>query len=602
MAENVTEVILQGVDQLTPVANKAVANLTTSLNQVKAQSLSVSSAFSKLNTSISSFTSQLRSLAFSGIALTAGIFGTLKSFSSLGVEVNRASQRVGLSVDDFQKFDYAARESGVSTEEFTNSLYFLNRAKALALRDPASVQAMAFLGAKMDENYLKTHNQREIILKLSDAFKNSTNTANKAAIATYLLGRSSGNVFTFFNKGSKDILAAGDEAERYGNILRGPALAATLSMDHSLFKLWETVKGIRNSFALALIPIMQPLIDRWSEWYSQNKDLVQLKISDFIKEASHQLLNLWNVMKGIGLTVWPVISGLGGLKTLLIGYIGLKLAGLAIGLTQIGSALYFMGGALLANPITLTIAALAALGIAVYLVYKNWDTLKAKFLEIWPDMKNAFINFADWMTNNNFSMVMNMLPEWEVLKLGFTAAFMIMRQKFDSFFNYLLPQNSMLVTSLEFAWDKFKDHYTKILKDLILEFARFIDVITFSTENGLVNRIEGITPINAKKTIAGEAADKLGTYAKIAALFNPVEGPFTKMGTIRSLLSGLPMQPPREIPVTPPDRGAVSFAQQQNIKLNMSLKIDSEGRVRARDIKPDSNIPMDLDVNTGVIR
>lgn len=57
---------------------------------------------------------------------------------------------------------------------------------------------------------------------------------------------------------------------------------------------------------------------------------------------------------------------------------------------SIGRAFMIVGAFLSANPFVLVIAGIMALIAAGYLLYKNWDTIKAKAIELWFTFKNKF--------------------------------------------------------------------------------------------------------------------------------------------------------------------------------------------------------------------
>lgn len=63
---------------------------------------------------------------------------------------------------------------------------------------------------------------------------------------------------------------------------------------------------------------------------------------------------------------------------------------------SIKTAVIGVGKFLLANPIILVIAAIAA---AAYLIWKNWDYLKAKAIEIWTSIKQRFTEGWTYLTN-----------------------------------------------------------------------------------------------------------------------------------------------------------------------------------------------------------
>ena len=47
------------------------------------------------------------------------------------------------------------------------------------------------------------------------------------------------------------------------------------------------------------------------------------------------------------------------------------------------------------NPIGLVITAIAALGIAAWTLYKNWDTVKANLVMVWEQLKIDLTAIAD---------------------------------------------------------------------------------------------------------------------------------------------------------------------------------------------------------------
>lgn len=50
-------------------------------------------------------------------------------------------------------------------------------------------------------------------------------------------------------------------------------------------------------------------------------------------------------------------------------------------------------------PIYAIIAAVAAIGVAVFLVIKHWDKLKAFFVKLWGGIKAGFVKFKNWISN-----------------------------------------------------------------------------------------------------------------------------------------------------------------------------------------------------------
>lgn len=82
-----------------------------------------------------------------------------------------------------------------------------------------------------------------------------------------------------------------------------------------------------------------------------------------------------------------------GIKTLPL--LGL-LPKLSAAIKAVGSALWVLA----ANPIVLIIAAIAAaIALAAYVIWKNWDTLGPKFAALWAGIKATFSQTMDWFAS-----------------------------------------------------------------------------------------------------------------------------------------------------------------------------------------------------------
>jgi hypothetical protein len=74
---------------------------------------------------------------------------------------------------------------------------------------------------------------------------------------------------------------------------------------------------------------------------------------------------------------------------------------------------------LIANPIGLIIAGIAALIAAGYLLIKNWDAVKNFFAGLWQGMKSGFAAAADWIIGKFKAMLGYVTEKWNAVKSFF---------------------------------------------------------------------------------------------------------------------------------------------------------------------------------------
>ena len=629
MAENINEITFLGVDKVTPVVKKIESVTTTSMKEMERRQRELDAAFQNVTSSTKAFASTVKNLALIGIGAAGSIFLLAKNYANYAEQLSISASRTGLSVETFQKLTYAANQNNVSMEELTTSLAFLGRAKAKALADPESQEALAFLGAGIDENYLKTHDLKDIMLALSSAYSKSTDTSKKLLSQQTLLGRASANLSAMLNEGKENFEATIKEAERYGYVLSGDALKAANDLDDSIDRMFGSLAGVKNMIGEQLLPILKPMIDSWNEWFAGNKELIKLKIGDFIKQAAINLKIFWEGLKKISVIIWETVSALGGLKNILIALISLKLAGLAVSLIKVGQSVFYIAKAFasvsllsLLNPVTITIAAIIALGFAIYKIYQNWDTLKEKFKEIWPSMVSAFEGFLNVVTFGIYGLVQDLLPSWDQIKEGFALTWSFIKESFTALIDWLLPANSYLGKKMRAMWEGFKEYFYAFFDSLKDYFFSWVNSILKGV-NKVYNTVAKLFKREEKPLIADVMAKpkelaptNLTGIAAITARENALAGLTPEERKIEEERLGNDFF--RRLAITPAKETLSPLAQTiQNekkveavtpiapvtedkpVRLFINMKVDAEGR--PKDIKATSNIPLQFEANTGVI-
>ncbi|MCC8064448.1 MAG: hypothetical protein LIO78_08275 [Clostridiales bacterium] len=174
--------------------------------------------------------------------------------------------------------------------------------------------------------------------------------------------------------------------------------------------------------------------------------------------------------------------------------------------TAIGSiitTLQLLGTSLLANPITLLCAAIAAAIAIGVLLYKNWDTIKAKAKELGEKLKTIWNNIKTTISN----AVTN-------IKTKVTDTFTRVKDKITSIF-------TSVKTWLSTTWTNIKTTFTNAVTSIKTKVTTAFDTIKTAITNPLTtakNTVSNIltsikdkfsTILNSAKTIVKNAIDKI---------------------------------------------------------------------------------------------
>jgi hypothetical protein len=133
---------------------------------------------------------------------------------------------------------------------------------------------------------------------------------------------------------------------------------------------------------------------------------------------------LGSAMKLLGV-VGPLANVMGLLRGVQFGAYAVRyyfMTGLIPAIGKVGVAFRAMGAAMLANPVGLIIAGVVALGVAAYLVVRNWSSIKGFFADVWAKTKVIFTEAAHWIKQKLIAITPHwILNAWKPVKAFFAG-------------------------------------------------------------------------------------------------------------------------------------------------------------------------------------
>lgn len=220
----------------------------------------------------------LESLSQSWIGITAKIgittaaiyaakrvtYDFAKEISSEANAIERQAAIVGISTDEFQKWQYAAKMSNVNAQELAIGIKLLSRNMEDASSgsgDAAKYFSAMGVSVKTTEGHLRPLNQ--VMGDVMDKFATWEDGPRKIAIAMQLFGRSGETLIPLLNRGSAGFAEFAKEAERLGIIL-SPDLVKKGSEAEDAFKRigaqWQALKLSFTPAAKALAESLEPVL------------------------------------------------------------------------------------------------------------------------------------------------------------------------------------------------------------------------------------------------------------------------------------------------------------------------------------------------------
>ena len=351
--------------------------------------------------------------AAAGAAL-GGIVALTVGSAAAADEINTLAKQTGLSTEEIQKFQYASGRIDVPLEVLTGSMAKLTRNMFTANEqiraggDRLTGAALAFdeLGVSVTNTDGSLRNNQDVMADVIDALAQKTNATERDAYAMAIFGKSAQELNPLILGGADALKQMGLEAQEMGLILSQETLDGLNAVDDELEKtkaqLSATGAVISAEFGKILLPLLKQATTFIQDVAARLREMdegtakVVLGGLALVAVAAPLLIILGQVATGISaiIAIVPKIIAAGAaVKTFFLGS-ATKAGLLTIAMTKLKAAFLVLTG-----PIGLIIAAVALLAAGVYLLIKNWDTVKDFFAKLWDSVKQIFGAAWEWIKN-----------------------------------------------------------------------------------------------------------------------------------------------------------------------------------------------------------
>jgi hypothetical protein len=321
--------------------------------------------------------------AIAGGALIALTGRVVESTSA----IDDASQRVGMSAEEYQKWAYAAKLSGIEVDKLENAMKKQQTVFANATEgNKAAGQAYKDLGID-----IKGLTAGDAFNQAITALANMEDETKRNSLANDLFGKSYADLAPLLNTGSEGIEKLKQDAVDLGGVMSNEAVAGGALMGDTLDSIKFAVEGAAAQVATNFMPTIQKFLD----WVLVNMPTIQTTITTVLDAVvagftwvSDNANWLIPVLAGVvgGFVAFQIISGIVTLFSLL----STVVAG-ASGVMAIFNIVMSL------NPIglvVLAIAGLIAIGVALWM---NWDTVVEKAKGLWNKIKEIFGGIRDFI-------------------------------------------------------------------------------------------------------------------------------------------------------------------------------------------------------------
>lgn len=311
------------------------------------------------------------SLASAAKDLGGRLKGLLDNTASYGDQIDKSSQKMGISAQAYQKWDYVLQRNGSSIQVMQKGL------KTLSSKITNGSQAFDKLhvATKNADGSFRTTEQ--VMNDAMAALAGMQDGAQRTALATQLFGgKVAQELAPTLNSGVQGIQELQNRAEDLGLVLSDEGVAASASYQDAMLDLEQTISGIKNSIGADLLPIATDLINKVT-----NQAIPAVK--DFVRQ------NQWlkPVIAGVvsGLIAFKIAMGISAIIS------GVSQAITAFKAANQGAtvAQWLLNAAMNANPIILIITLITALVGAIIFLWNTNQDFRNSVIEIFENVRSV---------------------------------------------------------------------------------------------------------------------------------------------------------------------------------------------------------------------
>ena len=215
--------------------------------------------------------------------------------SEYGDTIDKMSQKVGMSTDAYQEWDYILKISGTEMASMTTGLKTLTNQLDAAKNGSESAQGMfEALGLSMDE--LATMSREDVFSAVISGFQGMADTTERAALANDLFGKSGQELTPLFNTSVAETEALKRKVHDLGGVMSGEAVKASADYQDTLTDMQTAMKGVSNQLIAEFLPNITDIMEGITELFSGDSDkgiaLVSQGLNDMLTNMIEMLPNI----------------------------------------------------------------------------------------------------------------------------------------------------------------------------------------------------------------------------------------------------------------------------------------------------------------------
>ena len=243
-----------------------------------------------------------------------------------GDTIDKMSQKMGMSSDAYQEWDFVLQHCGASIESLKPAM------KTLATAAENGSDAFAQLGISQEQ--IAGMSQEQLFDATIAGLQNVTDETQRTYLAGKLLGKGATELGPLLNTSADDVADMRAQVHDLGGVMGSDAVKAAAAYQDSLQNMQYAFSGLKNNISGELLPTLTLIMDGVTKMLTGGGDEVAAAVGDLVVSLSGQLTAQAPRMMSVALTfiaalVTGLLSALPDLTGTSVEMVGALLLGIA---------------------------------------------------------------------------------------------------------------------------------------------------------------------------------------------------------------------------------------------------------------------------------
>ena len=195
---------------------------------------------------------------------TRALVSNVNDVAAYGDNIDKMSQKMGMSAEAYQEWDAVMQHCGTSMETMKASM------KTLANAAESGNEAFQKLGLSQEQ--VASMSQEELFEATIAGLQNVEDTTERTYLAGQLLGRGATELGALLNTSAEDTQAMRDRVHELGGVMSDEAVKAAAAYQDSLQDMQTAFSGLKNTMMAEFLPGMTEVMNGLQEVFSGNYD------------------------------------------------------------------------------------------------------------------------------------------------------------------------------------------------------------------------------------------------------------------------------------------------------------------------------------------